>query len=87
MTKIKYLDQKLQFIYPQAPTKHVQATGEGFSPQKRMSSTFKTLNFFLFFYFAWVIFASWIRIRLPNADPDPQHWVEATLIIMVPAVQ
>jgi hypothetical protein len=39
--KDEKIDQKLQFIYPKASTKDVQATGEAFSPLKRTSSTSK----------------------------------------------
>ncbi len=38
--KKKFFDQKLQFIFPLASLKNVQATREAFSPQKRTSSTF-----------------------------------------------
>ncbi len=55
-----------------------QATGEAFGPPKRTSSTSK-LDFFL--HFCRSFWPSWIRIRIPNADPDPdqadpdpQHW-------------
>jgi hypothetical protein len=34
-------DKKVQFTYPYASIKDVQATGEAFSPQKRTSSTSK----------------------------------------------
>ncbi len=36
-----FLTKKLQFTYPQAIIKDVQATGEALSPQKRTSSTSK----------------------------------------------
>jgi hypothetical protein len=36
-----FWDKKLQFTYPWAPIKEVQATEEDFSPQKRTSSTSK----------------------------------------------
>jgi hypothetical protein len=32
---------------------------------------FKTLNFLIFFYFYGSFLPSWIRIRIPNTDPDP----------------
>jgi hypothetical protein len=38
---IYFFDQKLQFTYPLASIKDVQATGEVFIPQKRISSTSK----------------------------------------------
>jgi hypothetical protein len=44
-------DQKLQFTYPLASIKDVQATGEAFSPQKRTSSTSKHENSVLFSIF------------------------------------
>jgi hypothetical protein len=40
---LPFFDQKLQFTY-------VQATGEDFSPQKRISSTSKNKIFLTFFY-------------------------------------
>ncbi len=36
-----FFDQNLQFTYPQAFIKNVQATGEALSPRKRTSSTSK----------------------------------------------
>ncbi len=45
-------DQKLQFIYPYASMKDVQATGEAFRPQKK-ASTLENLKF-LHFYFIFV---------------------------------
>jgi hypothetical protein len=51
-----YFDQKLQFTYPKASVRDIQAIGETFSPQKRTSSN----------YFLWVIFA------LLDADPDSE---------------
>jgi hypothetical protein len=48
--------QKLQFTYPQASKKDVQATEEAFGPQKRTSSTSKH-KFFYFFLLMLVIFA------------------------------
>jgi hypothetical protein len=53
----------LQFTYPQASIKNVQATGEALSLQKRTPSPSK--QFLKFFLFLWVIFA------LINVDPDP----------------
>jgi hypothetical protein len=47
--------------------KDVQATGEVIIPQKRTSSTLKL-------EFSGSFWPSWIRIRIPNARPDPQHW-------------
>ncbi len=38
---------------------------------------FKTRNFFTFFFFLWIIFLSWIRIRIWNADPDPATQMNA----------
>jgi hypothetical protein len=36
---LSFLDQKLQFTYPEASLKDVQNIGEAFSPQKKTSST------------------------------------------------
>ncbi len=67
MTKMVFFDRKLQFTYPQASIKDVQATGEAFSPQKRPSSTSKH-EISKLFSVLWVIFSSWIQIR--NSDPE-----------------
>jgi hypothetical protein len=70
----------LQFTYPHASIKDAQATGEAFSPQKRISSTSKHENSLLFLYL-WVIFV----LLDPDpatqidADPDPQPWFNAYL--------
>ncbi len=63
-TKLYFLDKTQQFTYHQASIKYAQATGEGFRPQKRTSSTSKH-DFLYFFIFLWVIFA------LLDSDPDP----------------
>jgi hypothetical protein len=67
----------LQFTYPKASIKDAQATGEAFSPQKRISSTSKDENSVLFFYFFWSFLPSWIRIRNLYADPDPEAQINA----------
>jgi hypothetical protein len=63
-----FLDQELQFPYPEASIKDAQATGEAFSPKNM-----KILYFF--FYFCGSFLPSWIRIRIRNLnaypDPDP----------------
>jgi hypothetical protein len=69
-----FLDQKLQFTYPQASIKNVQVTEEAFSSQKRPSSTSKhelLKNFLLL----WVIFA------LLDPDPDPDSESGSTVPI------
>jgi hypothetical protein len=53
----------MQFTYPWASIKDVQATGEAFSPQKGTSCTVT------FFHFCGSLLPSWIGIRIP--DPDP----------------
>ncbi len=63
----KILDQKLQFTYPQASIKDVQATEEAFSLQKRTSSISKHEISLFFFYFCGSLLPSWIRT--PNTDP------------------
>jgi hypothetical protein len=72
-----FLDQKLQFTYPQDSIKDAQATGEAFSPQKRISRTSKHDNSGTFFYFSGSFLPSWIRIRNLNADPDPATQINA----------
>jgi hypothetical protein len=52
-----FLDQKLQFTYPQASIKDVQVAEEAFSTK--------------IFFFCGSFWPSWIRIRIPNTDPDP----------------
>jgi hypothetical protein len=61
--------EKLQFSYPWASIKDVKATEEVFIPEKRTSSTSETE----FLHFRGLFLPSWkrIRIRSPNADPDP----------------
>ncbi len=51
-----------------------QVTKEAFSSQKRTSSTSKH-EISKFFLHLWVIVPSWIRIRIPNTDPDPLTWL------------
>ncbi len=75
----KILYQKLQFTYPKASVKNVQATGEAFSPQKITSSTSKH-EISSLFLFLWAIFAfhnpdlagqnqcGSIRIRIRNTE-------------------
>ncbi len=54
------MDQKLQFTYLQASLDNVQATDEGFSPQKKTSSTSQhEISYFILYL--WVIF-----VRIPN---------------------
>jgi len=68
--KIKYFfDQKLQFTYPKASIKKVQATEEAFSHQKRTSSNSKHEISIFLYIFVVLKLPSWIRI--PNPDPDP----------------
>ncbi len=42
------------------------------SSQKRPSNTSKYELLPIFFYFCGSFLPSWIRIRIPNTDPDPQ---------------
>jgi hypothetical protein len=67
------LDQKLQFIYPYATIKDIQVTKEAFSSQKREHQALAKKKFLIFFYFCESFLPSWIRIRIPNTDlePDP----------------
>ncbi len=63
-------DQKLQFTYPLASIKGVQAIGEAFSPQKGTSvPALQNMKFLNFFLFLWVIFA------LLDLDLDPLTWL------------
>ncbi len=55
----------MQFTYPKASEKDVQATGEAFSPQKRTARISKH-EIYLLFLFLWVIFA------LLDPDPDSE---------------
>jgi hypothetical protein len=65
-------DQKLQFTYPLATIKDVQATGEAFSPQKRTSSTSKH-KIYQLFLFLWVTFA--------HLDQDPTIYPDLDLMV------
>ncbi len=67
-----FFDQKLQLTYPQASRKYVQVIGEAFSSQRRPSNTSKHELLKKIFYFCGSFLPSWIRIRIPNLDPDPQ---------------
>jgi hypothetical protein len=60
-----FFDQKLQFTYPDASIKVVQATRE--SLKKREHPGLVCINF----VFIWAIFSSWIWIRFANPDRDP----------------
>jgi hypothetical protein len=46
--------------------KDVQTTGETSSPQKRTTSTLEENIYF----FMWLFLPTWIRVRIPDADPD-----------------
>ncbi len=60
-----FIDKKLQFTYPWASMKDVQATGqEKPSALKREHSALQNMKFHNFFLFLWVIFAL--------MDPDPE---------------
>ncbi len=55
---------------------NVQGTGEAFNrrilqPSKENIQHFKTWKFFTYFYFCGSFLPSWNRIRILNADPDP----------------
>ncbi len=65
-----FLNQKLQFTYPQAFIKDVRATEEAFIPQKRTSSTSKREFSELLFLFLWVIFALLVPNPILNPDLD-----------------
>jgi hypothetical protein len=58
-----FFDQNLQFTY-------VQAKGEAFSLQKRISSTSKKGHLFTFFYVCEFFLLFWIRTQIANPDPD-----------------
>ncbi len=60
-----FFDQKLQFTYPHATIKDVQATGEAFSPQ-REHPTRQNINFLNFFLYLWDIFT----ILDPDQDSE-----------------
>jgi hypothetical protein len=48
--------------------KDVQATGEDSSPQEN-NQHFARIHFF--FLFCGSFLPTWIRVRIPDADPDP----------------
>jgi hypothetical protein len=75
LKKIKYLfDKKLQFTYPQASIKDVQAKEKACSPQKKRTSFTSKHEFFKFFsIFVGHFLPSWIRILIMN--PDPLTWI------------
>ncbi len=73
--KLFFFYQKLKFTYPWASKKYAQAIKEAFSSQKRTSNTSKHEIFLIFFYFCGSFLPSWIRIRIPNTDPDPLTWL------------
>ncbi len=50
----------MQFTYPFAVIKDVQATREALVLKRKKSSTV-----------IFVGYLTWIRIRIPNLDPDP----------------
>jgi hypothetical protein len=68
--------QKLQFTYPCASRKDVQATEEAFSPQKKHPElqNMKFLNFFLLLR---IIFA----LLDPDTDPNPESRYGSTDLI------
>jgi hypothetical protein len=68
-TNSYFFDQNLQFTYPWASTKDVQAT-EVFIPQKRTYNN-SELEFSSLLLLCKSFWPSWIQIRIPNADPDP----------------
>ncbi len=45
------------------------------SALKREHPALKKMKFMNFFYACGSFFPSWIRIRIANPDPDPQHWI------------
>ncbi len=59
--------RKWRVFYNPYCIKYVQVTEEACSSQKRPSNTSKHE----FFYFCGSFLPSWIRIRIPNTDPDP----------------
>ncbi len=50
----------------------LQVIEEAFSSQKRPSNTSKHELLQIIVYFCGSFMPSWIRIRIPNTDPDPQ---------------
>ncbi len=45
------------------------------SALKRENSALQNMKFLNFFYFCGSFFPSWIRIGIPNTDPDPLTWL------------
>jgi hypothetical protein len=78
---LNLIDQKLQFTYPLASIKDVQAAGEAFCPQKKTPSTSKNEIYLLFSMLEGHFCppgsgsGSRLRIRIqitiPDTDPDP----------------
>ncbi len=64
-----FCDQKLHYIYARSPwrTSKLQKSPQ---PSKKNIQYFIQSNF-PFFYFYGSLMLSWIRLRIPNADPDP----------------
>ncbi len=74
----EFVNQKLQFTYPWASIKDVQATGETFSTQKRTSSTskhefFKLLSNFVGHFCPLGSGSSDLIESGSNPDLDPKH--------------
>ncbi len=69
---------KLQFTYPYASIKDVQATEEP-SALKRDHPALQKIKFINCFQFLWVFLPSCIRIADTNPlnwlNPDPKHWI------------
>ncbi len=59
---------------PKDSIKYVQIIEEAFSSHKRPSNTSKHELLQIIVYFSGSFLPSWIRIRIPNTDPDPQPW-------------
>jgi hypothetical protein len=65
-----FIDQILQFTYPKASIKDIQATGEAFSPKKENVQHCKKRKLLTFFYvcgtFCPPVSGSGLRIRIHN---------------------
>ncbi len=67
----------VQYTYPQASIKDVQATEEAFSLQKRTSSTSKPEMSKKIFYFCGSFLLSWIRIPDPGSGYGSTDLIES----------
>ncbi len=56
------------------PPKRTSSHKRSLQLSKENIQHFKTRNFLIFSYFCGSLLTSWIRIRIPNTDPDSLSW-------------